>query len=241
MWHIFEKGIVQGYQKWYSHVSNAQIQKYKYTNIQIHKYSIWQSARKTQRVAYFWKEDCSRVSKMIIPGVKRANTKIQIQNTQIHHMVRCQKDPTCGIFLKRGLFKGIKNDNPMCQTCKNKKCKYTNKHPATAEEVTSEVRRVSGLLLLAALGVGLASWQSAAKLLASWDGWRPSDQVVGLPRVAETRPGSLRDSAGRRSRRTALPQSKAIVSCGLALERKTKHLSKLLSKNVNRIVNSILG
>ena len=64
---------------------------------------------------------------MIIPGVKRANTKIQIQNTQIHHMVRCQKDPTCGIFLKRGLFKGIKNDNPMCQTCKNKKCKYTNK------------------------------------------------------------------------------------------------------------------
>ena len=64
---------------------------------------------------------------MIIPGVKRANTKVQIQNTQIHHMVRCQKDPTCGIFLKRGLFKGIKNYNPMCQTCKNKKCKYTNK------------------------------------------------------------------------------------------------------------------
>ena len=24
-------------------------------------------------------------------------------------------DPTCGIFLKRGLFKGIKNDTPMCQ------------------------------------------------------------------------------------------------------------------------------
>ena len=64
---------------------------------------------------------------MIIPGVKRAKTKIQIQNTQIHHMLRCQKDPTFGIFLKRGLFKGIKNDNPMCQTCKNKKCKYTNK------------------------------------------------------------------------------------------------------------------
>ena len=105
----------------------CQTRKYKNTNTQIHKYSIWQSARKTQRVAYFWKEDCSRVSKMIIPGVKRANTKIQIQNTQIHHMVRCQKDPTCGIFLKRGLFKGIKNDNPMCQTCKNKKCKYTNK------------------------------------------------------------------------------------------------------------------
>ena len=36
-------------------------------------------------------------------------------------MTKCQKDPTCGIFLKRGLFKGIKNDTPMCQTCK-----YTN-------------------------------------------------------------------------------------------------------------------
>ena len=35
--------------------------------------------------------------------------------------VKCQKDPICGIFLKRGLFKGIKNDTPMCQTCK-----YTN-------------------------------------------------------------------------------------------------------------------
>ena len=41
--------------------------KYKYTNTQIHKYSIWRSARKTQHVAYFWKEDCSRVSKIIFP------------------------------------------------------------------------------------------------------------------------------------------------------------------------------
>ena len=36
MWHIFEMGIVQGYQKLYSHVPNAQIQKYKY---KIHKYT----------------------------------------------------------------------------------------------------------------------------------------------------------------------------------------------------------
>ena len=35
MWYIFEKRIVQGYQKLYSHVPNAQIQKYKYTNTQI--------------------------------------------------------------------------------------------------------------------------------------------------------------------------------------------------------------
>ena len=39
MWYIFEKRIVQGYQKLYSHVPNAQIQKYKFTNTQIHKYT----------------------------------------------------------------------------------------------------------------------------------------------------------------------------------------------------------
>ena len=75
MCHIFEKGIVQGYQKRYSHVSNAQIHKYKYTNI------------------------------------------------QIQHMMKYQKNPICGIFLKRGLFKGIKNYIPMCQMHKGKiKC-----------------------------------------------------------------------------------------------------------------------
>ena len=36
-------------------------------------------------------------------------------------MTKCQKDSTCSIFLKGGLFKGIKNDISMCQTCK-----YTN-------------------------------------------------------------------------------------------------------------------
>ena len=35
--------------------------------------------------------------------------QIQIQNTQIQHRTKCQKDRTCGIFLKRGLFKD-KND-----------------------------------------------------------------------------------------------------------------------------------
>ena len=35
-------------------------------------------------------------------------------------MAKCQKDPTCGIFLKRGLFRGIKNDIYMCQM---RKCK----------------------------------------------------------------------------------------------------------------------
>ena len=39
MWYISEKRIVQGCQKLYSHVSKAQIQKYKYTNTQTHKHT----------------------------------------------------------------------------------------------------------------------------------------------------------------------------------------------------------
>ena len=35
-------------------------------------------------------------------------------------MTKCQKDPTCGIFLKRGLFKDTKNYIPMCRTHKYK-------------------------------------------------------------------------------------------------------------------------
>ena len=75
MWYIFEKRIVQGYQKLYSYLSNAQIHKYKYRNTQIHKYSIWWSTRKTQYVVYFWKDDCSRISKMIFPCVKSRKTQ----------------------------------------------------------------------------------------------------------------------------------------------------------------------
>ena len=56
-------------------MSNTQIQKIQIQNTQIHKYSIWRSARKTQHVVYFWKEDCSSISKMIFPCVRRANTK----------------------------------------------------------------------------------------------------------------------------------------------------------------------
>ena len=63
---------------------------------------------------------------MTFPYVKRANTKNT--NTQIRHMTKRQKDPTCGIFLKRGLFKDIKNDIPVCQTrkYKNTNTKYKN-------------------------------------------------------------------------------------------------------------------
>ena len=43
-------------------------------------------------------------------------------------MTKCQKDPTCGIFLKRGLFKDIKNYIPTYRThkYKNTNTKYTN-------------------------------------------------------------------------------------------------------------------
>ena len=49
--------------------------------------------------------------------------KYKYTNTQIQHRPECQKDPTCGIFLKRGLFKDIKNDIP---TCLMHKYKNTN-------------------------------------------------------------------------------------------------------------------
>ena len=57
------------------------------------------------------------------------NTNIQIHkytNTQIQHMTKCQKDPTCAIFFKRGLFKDIKNDISVCQKIQNTNTKYTN-------------------------------------------------------------------------------------------------------------------
>ena len=95
----------------------CQTRKYTNTKTLIHKYSIWQSARKTQHVVYFWKEDCKNYIH-ICRTHKYKNTK-----TQIQHMTEFQKYPTCGIFLRWGLFKGIKNYIPMCQMSKCKiKC-----------------------------------------------------------------------------------------------------------------------
>merc|ERR1711989_23259 len=83
-----------------------------------------------------------RISKLILPSVSYSNTQIQIHkytNTQIQHITKCQKDPTRGIFLKRGLFRGIKNDIHMCQTRKYKNTntqihKYTNTTYGTLSE-----------------------------------------------------------------------------------------------------------
>ena len=41
-------------------------------------------------------------------------------------MMNCQKDPTCDISLKRGLFKDIKNYSHMCQTRKYKNTNTQN-------------------------------------------------------------------------------------------------------------------
>ena len=67
MWYIFEKRIVQGYQKSYSHMANAQIQKYKF---KIHKYTYtaYDEVPKRSIMWYiFFKENCSRISKIIFP------------------------------------------------------------------------------------------------------------------------------------------------------------------------------
>ena len=113
MWYIFEKRIVQGYQKLYFHVPNAQIQKYKNTNTSYgevpERPNMWHSFEK--RIVQGYQNDTPMCQMR-----KYINT-----NTQIQHMMKYQKDPICGIFLKRGLFKGIKNYIPICQTCK-----YTN-------------------------------------------------------------------------------------------------------------------
>ena len=75
-------------------IANTKIQIQKDTNTHIHKYSKWWIARKTQHDMYLWKEDCARISKIVFPCVKSANTKIQrhkYTNTQIQHMMNNQK------------------------------------------------------------------------------------------------------------------------------------------------------
>ena len=62
---------------------------------------------------------------MIFPCVKRTNTNIKYTNTAYDEV---PKIPNMRKFLKRGLFKDITNDIPMCQTgkYKNTNTKYTN-------------------------------------------------------------------------------------------------------------------
>ena len=134
MWHIFEKRIVQGYQKLYFHVSNTQIQKYKYANTQIHKYTntAYDEVPERPNMWYIFEKRIVQGYQKWYSHVSNAQIhKYKYTNTQIQHMMKYQKDPICGIFLKRGLFKDIKNYIPTCRTHKYKKTnsqihKYTN-------------------------------------------------------------------------------------------------------------------
>ena len=61
-------------------------------------------------------------------NVSYTNAQIQIHKYTNTAYGEVPEDPTCSIFLKRGLFKDIKNDISMCQTCKYKyKFKYKQK------------------------------------------------------------------------------------------------------------------
>ena len=60
---------------------------------------------------------------MMFTCLKRPNKKIQIHkyaNTPIQQMTKCHKDPTSGIFLKRGLIRDTNYDVHMSQTHKYK-------------------------------------------------------------------------------------------------------------------------
>ena len=65
------------------------------------------------------KPDSNRSPQRSVPFTWN-HPKYNYTNKQIQHITKCQKDPTCGLFLKRGLFRGIKNDMQMCQTRKYK-------------------------------------------------------------------------------------------------------------------------
>ena len=55
-------------------ILDCQIHKYTFTNTQIHKYSISQSARNTLYVLYFWESNCPSTSQMIFWTAKYTNT-----------------------------------------------------------------------------------------------------------------------------------------------------------------------
>ena len=101
------------------------------TQIQIHKYTntAYDEVPERPNMQYILK-------KRIVQGyVSNAQIhKYKYTNTQIQHMMKYQKDPICGcgIFLKRGLFRGIKNYIPICRTRKYRNTdteiqKYTNR------------------------------------------------------------------------------------------------------------------
>ena len=94
------------------------IVKYTNTQIQIHKYSLWGSARNTQNMLYFliaggWRMSKNSIPKCSIPKYRNtdANTRT---NTQIQLVAKCQINPKYAIFLNSWWFKDVKNDISKC-------------------------------------------------------------------------------------------------------------------------------
>ena len=118
-------------------MSNAQIQKYKYTNC---KYTNTAYDKVPERPNM-----CHIFIKRIVEGYQKLYfhvSNMQIQNIHIQHITKCQKHPTNSIFLKRGLFKDITNDIPICQTGKYKNA-GTQIHKYRAfNEVTEEKKNM---------------------------------------------------------------------------------------------------
>ena len=81
MWYIFEKRIVQGYRKSYSHVSNTQIQKYKY---KIHKYTntAYDEVPERPNMWYIFEERIVQGLQKSYPHV--SNMQIQKYKYKIH-------------------------------------------------------------------------------------------------------------------------------------------------------------
>ena len=106
------------------------------TKIQLHKYTNTAYGKVPERSNMWYIFEMRIVQGYQKLYYHELNTQIQKYTykihkytiTQIQHMTKCQKDPTCDIFLKRGLFEDIKNYIPMCQRgkYKNTNTKYSN-------------------------------------------------------------------------------------------------------------------
>ena len=103
--HIFSESSWSKDIKTINQLSYPQIHKNKYTNTQLH--NIWRSAKNPQHVVYFWKEDCSGESKIILTCVKRAKKSNKYTNTAYDEVP--DRPNKWYIFKKKDLFKGIKN------------------------------------------------------------------------------------------------------------------------------------
>ena len=63
--------------------------RYTNTQIQIHKYSIWQNDRNTQHMLYFWTAGGSRMSKMIISSILIRDTQLTFARShQVYFKLR---------------------------------------------------------------------------------------------------------------------------------------------------------